>query len=85
MKECSKACHEKGVDCPVESCRLWIDFKEDHNCCLISIEKHGEMKLRQVAERIGISYVRVKHIQDQAISKMSRNSRKEKLLCILPD
>lgn len=85
MKTCSKVCEKNNTGCPVEDCRHWINYEEDNNCCLISIEKNGPMKLRQVADRIGVSYVRIKHIQDAALLKLSKSNKKEDLLCILPD
>lgn len=85
MKICSKVCKKNKVSCPIQDCKFWVDFEEDHNCCLISIDRHGPMKLRQIAERIGVSYVRIKHIQDAALVKLSKSHSKEELLCILPD
>jgi DNA-directed RNA polymerase specialized sigma subunit len=38
---------------------------------LIAVEKHGSMTLREVSERLGISFVRVKQIQDKAVKKLS--------------
>lgn len=85
MKTCSKVCQKHNTSCPNQECRYWVDYEGDHNCCLISIEKHGAMKLREVAERIGVSYVRIKHIQDAALVKLSKMHDKEEVLCILPD
>lgn len=53
-----------------KTCRYWIDFEEDCNCCLISIDKHGAMSLREVAERLKISFIRVKQIEDEIIEKI---------------
>ena len=36
-----------------------------------SINKNDAMTLREVADRLGMSYVRVKQIQDQVINKIS--------------
>lgn len=85
MKNCSLLCQKHSIDCPNKECRHWIDYGGDHNCCLISIERNGPMKLRQIAERIGVSYVRIKHIQDAALVKLSKTHKKEEILCILPD
>ena len=64
MKECTKKCLEHDVSCPIEDCRLWIDFDEDLNCTEIAVAKNGRMTLRQVSERIGVSFVRIKQIED---------------------
>lgn len=52
------------VSCPVKDCRLWIDFDEDKNCTDIAVAKHGRMTLREVSERLGLSFVRIKQIED---------------------
>jgi hypothetical protein len=67
---------EKGKNSPCceKNCRHWINYNEDNNCCLISVDKHGTLTLREVAERLGVSYVRIKQIQDKAISKISKEN-----------
>lgn len=70
IKECSKACLENEVECDFKNCEHWINFGEDHNCDLVSIQRHGQMTLRQVGERMGVSYVRIKQIEDAAIKKI---------------
>ena len=70
LKDCSIICQEKDIPCPFSECKNWIEFKEDHNCDLISIQKNGEMTLREVGDRMGISYVRVKQIESAAIKKI---------------
>ena len=68
-----KAIKNKG--CAATDCRHWVDYKEDFNCCLMSIEKHGELTLHECAARLGISHVRVKQIQDKALQKIFKNIR----------
>ena len=70
MKECFDICAENGVECPFKECRHWIDYEEDLNCTLIAVEKNGEMTLREIADRMGVSFVRVKQIQDKALKKL---------------
>lgn len=53
-----------------KKCRYWIDYPKEYNCCLFSIEKNGAMSLREVAERLKISYVRVKQIEDEILLKI---------------
>tara|TARA_R110000824_G_scaffold290358_1_gene478874 strand:- start:119 stop:355 length:237 start_codon:yes stop_codon:yes gene_type:complete len=72
MKDCAKKCYTTGDLCQNKDCRMWIEHKDDNNCVMISIEKNGEMTLHQIADRLGISYVRVKQIQDKAISKLGK-------------
>jgi DNA-directed RNA polymerase sigma subunit (sigma70/sigma32) len=61
------------VDCPVTDCRQWINYADDLNCTLIAVDKHGKMTLREVSERLGVSFVRIKQIQDKALLKASKN------------
>ena len=63
----------KESPCHNQECRNWIDYKEDLNCCLVSIDKHGQMTLMQVAERLGVSHVRIKQIQDKVLIKLKKN------------
>tara|TARA_R110002110_G_scaffold24779_4_gene92461 strand:+ start:5526 stop:5762 length:237 start_codon:yes stop_codon:yes gene_type:complete len=71
MKNCCNYCIIKNSPCQVDDCKHWIDYKDDLNCTLIAVEKHGAMTLRETSERMGISFVRVKQIQDKAIKKLS--------------
>ena len=68
---CADACMKSGQTCDQEDCRQWLDFEEDLNCTLIAVRKNGNMSLREVAERIGVSFVRVKQIQDKAVEKLT--------------
>ena len=70
MKGCIKLCKEMDVSCPIEECRYWIDYDADRNCTFETIEKHNFLTLREAADRLGISYVRVKQIEDKALKKI---------------
>jgi hypothetical protein len=83
MKTCKLATVLKNEGCKQCDCRLWIDYEEDLNCTLISAEKNGPMNLREVAERLGISFVRVKQIQDIALAKLSLKKGALKSFCNL--
>lgn len=72
LKGCAEKCKETGVECPFKECRHWIQYGPDNNCDLLSIHKNGEMTLREVGERLGISYVRVKQIESAAIKKIKK-------------
>jgi hypothetical protein len=61
---------ELKTECPVKECRMWIDFKNEYNCTLISIYENGPMTLREIAERSGISFARVKQIETKALVKI---------------
>ena len=63
--------------CNNKDCRQWIDYEEDQNCVSIAVQKHGRMTLREVAKRLGVSYVRVKQIQDKALKKLFKKIRRD--------
>ena len=75
MKDCSRECIEKDYNCDKSECRHWLDFEDDFNCSLISVYKHGAMTLEQVGERIGISFVRVRQIEQLALEKLRKRSK----------
>ena len=79
MKACLKKCQELDVSCPVKDCRYWILYEQDLNCCLHAANKAGAMTLREVADRMGISFVRVKQIQDGCIKKIGLFFDKESI------
>lgn len=81
MKSCSSCCIANDVSCPVgqydkknhpNGCKYWINYEKDLNCALISINKCGPMGLREIADRLGISYVRVKQIQDKSLKRVKK-------------
>jgi hypothetical protein len=74
LKECSRQCIKLKTACPNKDCRLWIDFKNEYNCTLISIYDNGPMTLRQIAERSGISFARVKQIETKALIKIKNTN-----------
>lgn len=70
MKLCAEVCKKDNKICNNEECRMWIDYKEDLNCTEIAIEKNGRMTLKEVGERLGISYVRVTQLEKEALKKI---------------
>ena len=68
-----KKCVDKiGEVCQNKDCRQWIKYPEDDNCVLEAVRKNGRMTLRECALRLGVSYVRVKQIQDKALKKLEK-------------
>ena len=53
---------------------MWIDYDDDLNCTFISIEKHGKMTLREIAEREGLTFARIQQIEKLALKKLSKRS-----------
>ena len=75
LLQCSRLCIKKDICCENDECKLWINYKDEHNCTLISIYENGCMTLRQAAERLGISFARVKQIETQALEKIRKRCR----------
>ena len=72
MRECASKCIVEGIKCGEKSCRMWVDYGRAYNCVLISVERNGDMTLHEVADRLKISYVRVRQIQDKALEKVGK-------------
>jgi DNA-directed RNA polymerase sigma subunit (sigma70/sigma32) len=76
FKSCLEACKTLETSCPNQECRNWINYEKELNCVLVSVEKaqenNSELTLRDVAERIGCSFVRVKQLEEQAIKKLNK-------------
>lgn len=81
IKACSQACVDNDVHCHFKECEYWINYGQDHNCDLISIHKHGQLTLREIGARMGVSYVRIKQIEKAALEKI----RSKTTLQILQD
>jgi len=72
MNDCAKKCVKNNVNCELKTCRLWIDYQEDLNCANISISRCKQLTLSEIAERLNVSIVRIKQIQDAALSKIQK-------------
>ena len=77
LSDCSKTCIKHGVSCPIKECREWIHYEEDLNCTSIAVKRHGSMTLREVAERLHVSFVRIKQIEDKVLDKVKRGLARE--------
>ena len=68
--------HERlCVSCDETSCRNWIDFEEDLNCAIICARKNENgLPLRDVADRMGVTYVRVHQIEGAAMNKVKKRN-----------
>ena len=74
MRKCATDTLESESICNKSDCRLWIKYGEDLNCTLISVKKHGRLGLKEVGERLGISYVRVSQIEKEAFKKLKKKN-----------
>tara|TARA_R100001082_G_C4238530_1_gene106318 strand:+ start:66 stop:335 length:270 start_codon:yes stop_codon:yes gene_type:complete len=70
--KCYKQCESANESCKEKGCRLWIDYENDLNCTMVAVNSHpeGNMTLREVADRIGVSFVRIKQIEEKALNKL---------------
>ena len=71
MRKCKIGVVLSNKPCGECKCRQWLDYEEDLNCTLVAVDKHGPMTLRETGDRLGISFVRVKQIQDVALAKLA--------------
>ncbi len=78
MRKCKIGVVLSNKPCEECKCRQWLDYKEDLNCTLVAVDRHGPMTLREVGDRLGISFVRVKQLQDTAIAKLAGKNTKLK-------
>jgi hypothetical protein len=74
LRECSRQCIRKKSQCSSDECKFWISYPEEYNCCLVSVYENGPMTLRQVGDRIGLSFARIKQIETVALKKMKKSS-----------
>ena len=74
---CVAACKDRAVSCPNSSCRSWIDYEDDLNCTHVAVDKSEEgLTLREIGDRLGISFVRVCQIEKNAIEKLKKRIEK---------
>lgn len=85
MKSCTDCCRSLNEPCPFNDCRYHIEYEKDLNCSLIAVDKHGPMTLREVGERLGVSFVRIKQIEEKTKEKLSKRIVSDKRLSILSE
>ena len=73
LKSCARTCLYTNKECENKECRLFINFPKELNCVLVTIFKNGNLTLRQTAERLGISFARVKQIEKKALIKLKKS------------
>jgi hypothetical protein len=74
LRVCSRKCAELKTPCPIQECRHWINYPVDYNCSLVSIYNNGSMTLRQIAERLHLSFARIKQIETKALAKIKKRA-----------
>ncbi len=59
------------VGCDQKECRNWIDYEPDLNCAVVCARKYDNgLSLREVAERMGVSFPRISQIEHAAFAKL---------------
>jgi len=71
-KKCFDVCKDEDVSCPVTDCRYWMDYEDDFNCSIICANERGPLSLREISDRMGVSFVRIKQIQDLTVDKFTK-------------
>ena len=69
---CEDICKKTKQACENKECKYWINYSDDLNCTLICADKNGALTLREVAKRMGVSYVRIKQIEENALNKIKK-------------
>jgi hypothetical protein len=72
FNNCTDACREYNEPCPCETCKHWINYEDDLNCSVIAADKNGPMTLEEIGKRLGLTLVRVKQIEEEALVKLKK-------------
>jgi len=73
LLNCSKECMKKEKSCKKMDCKYFIEYEQEYNCSLVSIYENGPMTLREIGERIGVSFARIKQIESAALKKIENS------------
>ena len=65
--------HERWrLPCDQTECRNFMTFEDDLNCAVVCARKHDNgLSLREVADRMGVSFPRVSQIEHAAFKKLN--------------
>ena len=74
LLKCAQKCVELNVACPNTDCKHWINYSKENNCTLVSVKQNGSMTLRQIAERLHLSFARIKQIETKALIKIRKHA-----------
>jgi len=73
LNECARKCLANKSMCRQEGCRHFIDYPAEYNCVLITVYENGNLTLREVADRLGVSFARIKQIESKALAKLKKS------------
>lgn len=77
---CYSECIKQNKKCQVKDCRLWIDYEKDLNCTEIAIQKNDKLTLSDVGERLRLTPSRIKQIEKESISKVTKAFNRLKII-----
>ena len=69
---CEQQCLKNRECCEASGCKFHINYEDEFNCTLITIYENGPLSLREIAKREGLSFARIKQIQDNALIKLKK-------------
>ena len=73
--KCYEKCQALKAPCKQKECRCWMEYEKDLNCTIVAVKKNGAMTLREIGDRLALSFVRIKQIQDRALQKLNKKMR----------
>tara|TARA_R110002124_G_scaffold246621_1_gene411715 strand:- start:341 stop:598 length:258 start_codon:yes stop_codon:yes gene_type:complete len=73
LLNCSRECMKKEKSCKKNDCKYFIEYEQEYNCCLVSVYENGPMTLREIGDRIGVSFARIKQIESAALKKIKNS------------
>jgi hypothetical protein len=69
---CAQQCLKDKECCEASECKFHINYEDEYNCTLITTYMNGPLSLREIAKREGLSFARIKQIQDKALIKLKK-------------
>ncbi len=78
--KCVTACQNTNSQCLNKVCQYWLNYPKELNCTFVSIETNGPMNLREISERMELTFPRIQQIEKKAIAKIREISNEEDYL-----
>ena len=63
----------KFNDCKYTECNYYINYSEENNCLLNSIERNEKLSLKDISKRLKIPASTVNLIKNKALKRLSKN------------
>lgn len=70
--KCVQQIKNSGFPCTNSKCDYYLEYEKDLNCTFVCVQNNGALTLRDTAERLGVSYVRIKQIEERALKKIEK-------------